>query len=92
MTRVLIIAAIGLGVILMIVALVNGGGSSVNDAADSTPARLAYMLAALTLVGGGAVATFRREGVKALRYVAVWIGIGGLIALLYMVLYPNGSM
>ena len=90
-SRILAIAAAVLGVVLLAALALRGGVdmAGVTRGAYSDTASIVFMLGALMLVGGGAVAAFAREGWKALRYIAVWIGIGGLIALLYMLLYGD---
>lgn len=52
--------------------------------------RVAYLAVLALLVSGGLVAGFRMEGRAMLRYALIWLGIGGAIALLYVVLERPG--
>jgi hypothetical protein len=82
--RGLIWLAIGLAVILVIVLAVRGVGDAAPTGRVDTQ-QLVYLLLVGLLVSGSAWAALRNNTAQALKYLAVWGLIGGLIALVYLV-------
>lgn len=77
--------ALGLGAILAAILLrpLFGGQGSPYRQYDS--AQLVYLLVYALAISGTLWASLRNQKWKALRYAVIWVAIGGLIALLYLV-------
>lgn len=80
--------AVGLTVLLVIILVAqNGGGPP--TAGQFQVSRIAYLLLYALLISGGLWATFRREGGwKLVRYALIWLAIGGVAVLAYLVMHP----
>jgi hypothetical protein len=65
---------------------------------NSTPAyglgdsaQIAYLLVYALVISGTLWASLRNQGWTALRYVVIWLAVGGLIALIYLALYHKAG-
>ncbi|MBI1360475.1 MAG: hypothetical protein GC155_09375 [Alphaproteobacteria bacterium] len=76
--------ALGLGAVVAIL-LRPLFGPSGSPCRQYDSARLVYLLVYALAISGTLWVSLRNQGWKALRYVVIWLAIGGLIALLYLV-------
>ncbi len=84
MTRILTFAIIILAT-LILVAFLTGGSFESRTGESISITRISLLCGYLILVSGGMYAAFKSNAGQMLKYAAVWIAIGGLIALLYQV-------
>jgi hypothetical protein len=86
----LVMAIIGLAIALVVVlAAPHFSATPAYGLNDS--ARVAYLLVYALVISGTVWASLRKQGWTALRYVAIWLAVGGLIALLYLALYHKAG-
>jgi hypothetical protein len=86
----LVMVIIGLAIAL-VVALAAPHFSTTPAYGLRDSSRVAYLLVYALVISGSLWASLRNQGWTALRYLAIWLVIGGLIALLYMALYHKAG-
>lgn len=83
-SRILTAAALILATLILIAFLTNGSFQS-RDGRDVSIVSISLMCGYLLLVSGGIYGAFKTNAAQMLKYVIVWAGIAGLIALVYQV-------
>jgi len=86
--QILAFSAIGL-TILLVVVMIAKNGAGAPTAGQLQVSRTVYLLLYALLISGSLWAAFRREGGwRLLRYALIWLAIGGIAVLAYMVMHP----
>ena len=84
LTRILTAVALILATLLLIAFLTSGSFQS-RDGENVSMARIATALGYLILVSGGMYGAVKSNATQMMKYAIVWIGIAGLLALVYQV-------